>query len=277
MGIFSELFNILKCNFNLRNKFESLLKIENNHYYFDSSTIDRIIKEAKKQIATNSRSFGLLVQKKLEQNNILKKQVEESLKDPEKLQAVSQANKIASLTKNEELRNTLSSLVVQKIITNEDEESIIITKAIDVIKNITVNHIKLLALFYLYKNGTIKKWLNDNKLEEKQKEYSDLFNLLDKNNYRLGNTLVAESLVIYTGLYHKFKYHISKDLSETKILNITNEQLSLSNTEILIQKLYKPIFQASLTNKEFSSVGEYIAKIYLQNLEQICCAQNKTF
>lgn len=268
MGIFSELFNLLKCDVNLHNKFECLLKIENNRFYFDSSTIDRIMKEAKKEIAANSRSFGLLVQKKLEHNNILKKQVEESLKNPEKLLAISNANKIACLTKNEDLRNILASLVVQKIITNENEESIIITKAINVIKNITANHIKLLALFYLYKNGTIKTWLNKGSLTEMQAVYSDLFELLDRSNYRSGNTLAAESLVIYTGLHHKFKYHISEDLSEAKILNITNEQISLTNTEILIQKLYKPIFQASLINKEFSSVGEYIAKIYLQDLEK---------
>ena len=69
MGIFSELFNLLKWNCKFHNKFESLLKIENNRYYFDSSTIDRIIKEAKKEIATNSHSFGISRQGKCKKSN----------------------------------------------------------------------------------------------------------------------------------------------------------------------------------------------------------------
>lgn len=281
MKIFSDLINLFKFDFNISNKIKSILNIEKNNtisnfFFLIDSNVNpnAIIKDVKKQLISNSHRFGLLVQQKIKQHCIPKEQINESLKNPEKIIAISNANKIASLTENETLKDILASLIVQKLITKEDEESIIITKAISVIKNITSNHIRLLALFYLYQKGIIKKWIDKNELEIKQKEYSSLFNLLELENIiSLGNTLNAEALVIYSGHFRQFKDYISEFLEEYKIIN--GESEILSNTELIVQKLYKPIFRASLINRELSCVGEYIAKIYIQNIEQINCVKNK--
>ena len=124
---FSDLVNLIKVNFN--NKINNLINVErknvNNQYnntIIQNINISSSINAAFNQFSINSQEIGILVTEQLRQNNISDQQVLERLKDPETLYAISNANKIACLTKNEKLRETLVSLIIQKLTVTDDEE-----------------------------------------------------------------------------------------------------------------------------------------------------------
>ena len=231
--------------------------------------VDESIKQALALGNENASAIGVDVQELLTDNNISQDQINKNLSNPEVLSTIAKANEIAYTTNDIEKRKMLSDLIYKKISTEYEEDSITLSQAIVTMRNFTKNHLKLNALFYLFRSGYLKEFSSAQEFINFYNKY--LIKLTDIPHDKLRDTGTA---IIGNGcaVTYTFGSNVS-DFFDNQIVeyiaklatkeNISDEE---ENQKNIIDKLNNIWFQTGLTSSFPTPIGKCIGKTYLHDI-----------
>ena len=161
------------------------------------TNVDESIKKALSYGNKNAKEVGIEVKKLLKENNISEEKVKEILSNPEVLSTIAKANEVAYTTNDDENKKILSDLIYSKIVATDDEYSNALSQAIVLMKNLTKNHLKIVAFIYLLQSKYLKYNTNaKNFIEFYDKYIVNLINIPDKKLSDLGSAVLGNGLAV---------------------------------------------------------------------------------
>lgn len=161
------------------------------------TNVDEAIKKALSYGNKNAKEVGIEVEKLLAENNISEEKVKERLSNPEVLSTIAKANEVAYTTNDDENKKTLSDLIYSKIVATDDEYSNALSQAIALMKNLTNNHLKIVAFIYLLQSKYLKYNTNTkNFIEFYNKYVANLINIPNKKLSDLGSAVLGNGLAV---------------------------------------------------------------------------------
>lgn len=161
------------------------------------TNVDEAIKKALSYGNKNAKEVGIEVEKLLAENNISEEKVKERLSNPEVLSTIAKANEVAYTTNDDENKKTLSDLIYSKIVATDDEYSNALSQAIALMKNLTNNHLKIVAFIYLLQSKYLKYNTNTkNFIEFYDKYVANLINIPNKKLSDLGSAVLGNGLAV---------------------------------------------------------------------------------
>lgn len=222
----------------------------------------------------NARLIGQEIQKLLSDNGIPEAKVKEKLSNPEVLYSIANANNIAYTTDNVAKRKVLADLVYEKIKSDEDEESNILSLAIKTIESLTESHLKAIAFMYLFRSNYVK---NNVKYEDFENFYNNyVYKLIDipiDNMRHVGLNMIASGSAVSLSVFATYAAMYLPNYFD-KINGQYHSELPpkyrgiASHLESVWDKLeFGAIF--------LTPQGEYIAKNYLVTVLNLYISENE--
>lgn len=226
--------------------------------------VDESIKQALALGNENARLIGMDVQKILKDHNISEQYIQEKLKNPEVLSTIAKANEIAYTTNDIQKRKMLSDFIYQKFISDDEDESNTISQAIRIMKNLTKNHLKIIAFLYLFQSNYVKNNTNTSTFIEFYNKY--ISNLIDFSNDKLqelGMTVISNGLAVTFTLGWEINSFLPNNFYDAltgKIININPALTSIINHLNFTWK------QIGTSSAKLTAVGKCIARTYLHDI-----------
>lgn len=231
--------------------------------------VEESVIKALSQGNENANLVGIDVQKFLSDNNIPQDRVSNNLANPEVLSTIAKANEIAYTTNDIEKRKILSNLIFKKVSAEDEEDSIILSQAIITMRNFTKKHLKLNALFYLFRSGYLKEFSSAQEFINFYNKY--LIQLTDIPHDKLrdiGTAIIGNGCAVtytfgsgLTGFFDKQLAEYIAKLSTKE--NISDEE---ENQKTIIEILNKIWNQTGLTSAFPTSIGKCLGKTYLHDI-----------
>lgn len=206
----------------------------------------------------NLKFVGDKFQKLLIDSHIPQEKIQEKIANPEVIDSLKNAGRIAKKTSNIEMQKELSDLIYKKIMEDNEEESLIISSAIAEMENITHNHLQMLAFLYIVQETAFSKYSVNEFIDIYNKCLIKLINFEKQSakrmSYYLTSSRVIDSRAMGWGI-------------ETFLPNfdsIADENIKNTIDEIS-KKLKEKADNINFTGIILTPIGEQIAKIYLFN------------
>lgn len=222
----------------------------------------------------NARLVEQEIQKLLSDNCIPEAKVKEKLSNPEVLYSIANANNIAYTTDNVAKRKVLADLIYEKIKSDEDEESNILSLAIKTIESLTESHLKAIAFMYLFHSNYVK---NNVAYEDFENFYNNyVYKLIDipiESMRPITLNMIASgsavSLSVYAAEVAMFLPAYFDKVNSKYHSNLPPKYRSIANhLESVWDKLeFGAIF--------LTPQGEYIAKNYLATVLNLYISENE--
>lgn len=253
--------NIIQQNFNI-----SILQ---------NTNVDDSIKNALSLGNKNAQLTSENLEKLFKDNNISTEHIQTKLSNPEFLYTIAKANEIAYLTSDADKRKVLSKLIYNKIITEDDMDSITLSQSITVMKNLTIKHLKLNALLYIVKSlyldhfNSLKEFIDFyNKYLSKLTDIVSDTEIAKNKVADIGTAIIGNGCAVAYTFGDEFIEFLDKDVKKhieelLKKENLSEEEMKQRS---IIEKLNKIWGRSGLTSASPTLVGKCLAKTYLQDI-----------
>ncbi|MFG0647707.1 LPO_1073/Vpar_1526 family protein [Leclercia adecarboxylata] len=184
-----------------------------------------------------AKEFGQQIAVKLSED--LDEKVAAKLADPDIQYSINQAVTQVARKGFDEKSELLKELIVSKIESDQEEDSILIDQALDVTPRLTTNEIKFLAwIHYLRSISKIANGINVTNLAEEKKTHFALTGFTLSDNYKLHNSMYSNydfDYVKFLGDRLNLK-HIKKDYLELKGVIYFDKSYQVSYQVLLAQR-----------------------------------------
>ena len=230
--------------------------------------IGESIQSALLQGNCNAEKVGALVQDAFLNNDVNKSYVDNQLKNPEILSSLADAQRIAFKTDETTKRKELADLIYSKITTTKSEESNTLSLAIRVMENLTSNHLKAIALLYLFHSGYIKEHINPYNIIDFYNTY--LAKLIDfpmELATGIGMTVISSGAAIVYMPSNNIMYYMSENFQNLETLNI--------DVKNIITKLSDVWKSLATTSVYLTPLGICLGKRYLSTIFDLMVDDSK--
>lgn len=207
--------------------------------------------------------------KKELESDILPNKLEKLKSDVGVITSYKEAISISAIKNDEDFDKVLSSVLKERIESDDTDTQSTCSLAISTMKNLTKNHLKLNALFYLFRSGYLKEFSSAQEFINFYDKY--LVRLIDIPHDKLrdiGTAIIGNGCAVtYT-----FGSNVS-DFFDNQIVeyiaklatkeNISDEE---ENQKNIIDKLNNIWFQTGLTSAFPTAIGKCLGKTYLHDV-----------
>ncbi|EOK3812810.1 LPO_1073/Vpar_1526 family protein [Escherichia coli] len=190
--------------------------------------------EAYKLVNQRAIEFGNQIAAKLSSD--LDHKLKEKLSDPDIQYSMNQAVTQVARKGFDEKSELLKELIVSKIQTEEEEDSIVIDHALEVTSKLTTNDIKFLSLIYYLRNiNKIRNGINMTALAERNKTHFGLIGFTVEQNHSAHKEYYARYDIDYIKFLDKIESlrKINIDLLSLKGVIFTDKQYVTNYQDLL--------------------------------------------
>lgn len=203
------------------------------------------------------------------ESNILPNKLEKLKNDVGVITSYKESISISALKNDENFDRIISSVLKDRILSDDTEIQNTCSQAISCMKNLTKNHLKLNALFYLFRSGYLKEFSSAQEFINFYNKYLTQLTDIPHDKLRdIGTAIIGNGCAVpYT-----FGSNVS-DFFDNQIVeyiaklatkeNISDEE---ENQKNIIDKLNNIWFQTGLTSSFPTAIGKCIGKTYLHDI-----------
>ncbi|WP_336998665.1 LPO_1073/Vpar_1526 family protein [Leclercia sp. M50] len=190
--------------------------------------------DAYKIVDQRAKEFGQQIAVKLSED--LDEKVAAKLADPDIQYSINQAVTQVARKGFDEKSELLKELIVSKIESTQEEDSILIDQALDATPRMTTNEIKFLAwIYYLRSIFKLANGINVTQLAEEKKTHFALTGFTLAENYKLHKSMYSDynfDHVKFLGEQATLK-HINKDYLEIKGVIFSDKSYQISYQDLI--------------------------------------------
>ncbi|QFH49746.1 LPO_1073/Vpar_1526 family protein [Leclercia adecarboxylata] len=193
--------------------------------------------DAFKVVDQRAREFGNQIAVKLSQH--LDEKLATKLADPDIQYSMNQAVTQVARKGFDEKSELLKELIVSKIESDQEDDSILIDQALDVTPKLTTNEIKFLAfIYYLRLISKTKNGINVTVLAVEKKTHFGLTGFTLEDNYKM-----------HKSIYSLYGFDYVKFLGEQSTLRPVNKDLLVIKGVLFSEKNYQMTYQKLLSER----------------------------
>ncbi len=200
----------------------------------------------------------------LDKNGISNVYIQEKMKNPELLYTIAKANEIAYITNDIERRKILADLIYNKFVTEDDENSIILSQAITIMKNLTKSHLKIIAFLYLFQSNYVKNNTNSkNFIEFYNKYIANLIDIPFNKLQELGINIIGNGVVVSFTFAWDITSYLPKSFYDELTGKLYDIPIDIKSKIGHLDSIWKELATSS---SKLTSVGKCIGKTYLHDI-----------
>lgn len=201
--------------------------------------------EAYNLVNQRATEFGNQIASKLSSN--LDEKLKEKLSDPDIQYSMNQAVVQVARKGFDEKSELLKELIVSKIQTEEEDDSIIIDHALEATSKLTTNDIKFLSLiYYLRSVSKIKNGINITRLAEENETDFGLIGFTVEQNHALHKEIYSNYSIDYSAFLGELESlkKINIDLLSIKGVIFTDKHYTTNYKELLGKRIGHTDFES---------------------------------
>jgi len=192
------------------------------------------------------------------ETNILPSQLEKLKKDVGTITSYKEAISISAIKNDEDFDKILSSVLKERIESDDTDTQNICSLSISTMKNLTKSHFKILSFLYIFRSGYLKDLTS---AEQFMEFYNNYFSKLLDMSYEkirdIGTSILANGCAV--------QYAIASNLHEIFEEQLLEDVNKLVGNDLL-NNLAGIWYQTGLASSFPTEVGKNIAKTYLHEI-----------
>lgn len=207
--------------------------------------------------------------KKELESDILPNKLEKLKSDVGVITSYKEAISISAIKNDEDFDKVLSSVLKERIESDDTDTQSTCSLAISTMKNLTKNHLKLNALFYMFRSGYLKEFKSPDELIDFYNRYiSKLIDIPIDKIRDIGTTIVGNGCAVTYTFGSSVSSFFDNQLAEYLAKLATSENISIieEKQKDIIEILNKIWNHTGLTSAFPTAIGKCIGKTYLHDI-----------
>lgn len=207
--------------------------------------------------------------KKELESDILPNKLEKLKSDVGVITSYKETISISAIKNDEDFDKVLSSVLKERIESDDTDTQSTCSLAISTMKNLTKNHLKLNALFFLFRSGYLKEFSSAQEFINFYNKYLIQLTDIPHNKLRdIGTAIIGNGCAVTYTFGSEITAFFDKQLAEyiAKLSTKDNISTEEENQKNIIEILNKIWNQTGLTSAFPTAIGKCIGKTYLHDI-----------